>query len=283
VLSSSLLLAVKEPWYLILLGLKIPRQVNKDRQIMYTTDNYLPPIVGVKPGIRQGRNVAEGYQRGAGLQFNGLYERILQDSLYRDAIAIASDRTIMWEPNRMNIFLIMRFFLSKLPSGHIIEYGSYRGGNAIFMGYCAKYLYPDLKIYALDTYSGMPETDKAVDAHNKGDFSDNDVESLQTRIDELKLSNIVLVKGLFEETNEAVMAVAKSISLAHIDCDILSGVGFAYDAVKPHLVDGAYVVFDDATVSSCLGATEAVEDLLIRRDRLNSEQIWPHFVFRNFK
>ena len=46
---------------------------------------------------------------------------------------------------------------------------------------------------------------------------------------------------------------------------------------------GGYVVFDDATVSSCIGATEAVEDLLIRRDGLNSEQIYPHFVFRIFQ
>ena len=43
---------------------------------------------------------------------------------------------------------------------------------------------------------------------------------------------------------------------------------------------GGYYVFDDATVSSCIGATEVVEDLVIRRDGLNSEQIYPHFVFR---
>jgi hypothetical protein len=48
------------------------------------------------------------------------------------------------------------------------------------------------------------------------------------------------------------------------------------------MVEGGYFVFDDATVSSCIGATEVVEDLLIRRDGLNSEQIWPHFVFRAF-
>ena len=35
------------------------------------------------------------------------------------------------------------------------------------------------------------------------------------------------------------------------------------------MVNGGYVVFDDAAVSSCLGATEAVEDLVIRRDGLN--------------
>ena len=46
------------------------------------------------------------------------------------------------------------------------------------------------------------------------------------------------------------------------------------------MVPGGYLVFDDATVSSCIGATEAVESLVVRRDGLNSEQIFPHFVFR---
>ena len=100
---------------------------------------------------------------------------------------------------------------------------------------------------------------------------------------ELKLDNLVLVKGFFEDTNDSVMAQAEKISLAHIDCDIQPAVKYSYEGVKPFMVNGGYIVFDDATVSSCIGATEIVEDLLIRRDGLNSEQIWPHFVFRSFK
>lgn len=245
--------------------------------------SYLPEGLGVTEGFRKGRNVFEGYQRGWGLQFGGLREKVLSDSLYQEAFAVARDRTIMSEENRMNIYLLMRFFLEKIPFGHIVEYGSYRGGGAIFMAYVAKRLYPGMRVFALDTFEGMPQTDKSVDAHNAGDFSDTDIASLQARIDELKLDNMVLVKGLFEDTNESVMAQAGSISLAHIDCDIAPAVRCSYEGVRSYMVDGGYIVFDDATVSSCIGATEVVEDLLIRRDGLNSEQIWPHFVFRAFK
>lgn len=245
--------------------------------------SYLPVGLGVRDGLRKGRNVFEGYQRGWGLQFGGLREKVLSDSLYQEAFAVARDRTIMSEENRMNIYLLMRFFLEKIPFGHIVEYGSYRGGGAIFMAYVAKRLYPGMRVFALDTFEGMPQTDKSVDAHNAGDFSDTDIASLQARIDELKLDNMVLVKGLFEDTNESVMAQAGSISLAHIDCDIAPAVRCSYEGVRSYMVDGGYIVFDDATVSSCIGATEVVEDLLIRRDGLNSEQIWPHFVFRAFK
>ena len=243
----------------------------------------LPDLLGVATGIRQGRNINEGYQRGWGIQYGGLKELILSDPLFQDAFAVAQDRTIMSQENRMNIFLLLRFFLSRLDSGHIVEYGSYRGGNAIFMAYIAKRLYPRMKVYALDSFEGMPHTNKNIDAHNVGDFADVDFEELKERIVELKLDNLVLVKGFFESTNDAVMKMAKAVSLAHIDCDIATSVKYSYEGVKPFKVDGGYIVFDDATVSSCIGATEVVEDVLIRQDRLNSEQIWPHYVFRAFK
>ncbi len=247
------------------------------------SQDYLPEMKGMPQGIRQGRNVYEGYQRGWGLQFGGLREKVLADPLYKEAFDVARDRTIMSEENRMNIYLLLRFFLERIPFGHIVEYGSYRGGSAIFMAYCAKKLYPGIKVYAMDSYEGMPATDKNVDAHNAGDFSDVDFERLQARVEELKLDNLILVKGFFEDTNDRVMEEAGQISMAHIDCDIAPAVKFSYEGVRPHMVDGGYIVFDDATVSSCIGATEVVEDLLIRRDGLNSEQIWPHFVFRNLK
>lgn len=245
-------------------------------------ESYLPELQGMIQGIRQGRNVYEGYQRGWGLQFGDLRDKVLNDPLYKEAFAVAQDRTIMSEENRMNIFLLLRFFLDKIPFGHIVEYGSYRGGSAIFMAYVAQKLYPGMKVYALDSFEGMPPTDKNVDAHNVGDFSDTDISTLQERIEELKLDNLVLVKGYFENTNDGVMAEAGKISFAHIDCDIAPAVKYSYEGVRSFMVDGGYVVFDDATVSSCIGATEVVEDLLIRRDGLNSEQIWPHFVFRAF-
>ena len=243
---------------------------------------HLPEMHGLIRGVRQGRNVYDGYQRGWGLQYGDLREQIMNDPLYKEAYSVARDRTIMSEENRMNIFLLLRFFLEKIPFGHIVEYGSYRGGSAIFMAYVVSKLYPGMKVFALDTFEGMPQTDKNVDAHNSGDFADTSFDELQARVHELKLDNLVLVKGLFEDTNDNVMASAEKISLAHIDCDIGPAVRYSYEGVKPFMVNGGYIVFDDATVSSCIGATEVVEDLLIRRDGLNSEQIWPHFVFRAF-
>jgi len=245
-------------------------------------DNYLPQHIGVPAKIRSGRNVHDGYQRGCGLQFSDLQEKIRQDPLYKKAMKIAHGRTIMTEHNRMNIYLILKFYLDRVPFGHVVEFGSYLGGNALFMASVAKELYPDMRIYALDTFAGMPATDKAVDAHNPGDFSDVNLDELKAYAQKQGLDNLVLIQGLFEETAIDVLNDAGRVSLAHIDCDIYSAVKYSYEVVKPFMVDGGYVVLDDATVSSCIGATEVVEDLLIRRDGLNSEQIYPHYVFRIF-
>jgi hypothetical protein len=45
------------------------------------------------------------------------------------------------------------------------------------------------------------------------------------------------------------------------------------------MVSDDYWMFDDRIVSDCLGAAEAMEEL-IRRDGLNSEQVFPHYVYR---
>jgi hypothetical protein len=38
--------------------------------------------------------------------------------------------------------------------------------------------------------------------------------------------------------------------------------------------------FAHPLTADCIGAAEAVEDLLIKRDGLDSEQLYPHCVFR---
>jgi hypothetical protein len=44
--------------------------------------------------------------------------------------------------------------------------------------------------------------------------------------------------------------------------------------------EGGYIVFDDPLFGSCLGAFQAVEELLIRRDGHSAEQVYPHLLYR---
>jgi len=235
--------------------------------------------------IRNGRSARDSYARGWGIEFGGLREDVLADPVYREAYALARGRTIQAENCRINIFLIIKYFLPKLldqgQQGFIVEFGSFRGGSAIFFAAVCERLGLDAKVYGLDTFQGMPATDKSIDAHNPGDFGDVDLEELRGYVRQCGLDQrLEFVQGPFEETAPDLLGRAGPVLLSHIDCDIQSSVAYAWEAVKSHVRPGGYVVFDDAHASGCLGATEVVEELVIRRDGLNCEQIWPHFVFR---
>jgi hypothetical protein len=238
------------------------------------------PEPSVENYVRKGRNLYEGYQRGIGLAFSDLGGRIAADPDFHRARALAGARTIVGEANLANIFLLIKFFLPRLPFGHIVEFGSYKGGSAIFMAALAQKYLPGVHVTGFDTFSGMPATDGAVDAHRPGGFADIDLTELRQYVESVGLQNLSFVQGYFEKTAAAALRQQRSIALCHIDCDIRSAVEYAYDTTKPHMLPGGYWVFDDPLVADCVGAAEAVEDLLVKRDGLNSEQLYPHYVFR---
>ena len=242
--------------------------------------NYLPDFPAIEDRLRHGRSVKDGYTRGWGLQFGRLRDDVRGDPVYQRAVKLTRGRSVVSEDNRLNLFLLCRFYLARLAPGHIVEFGAYRGGNALFLAAVAAELFPGIKVYALDTFAGIPDADAAIDAHSAGDFGDVDLDELATFAARHSLDNIEFVKGRFEDTATPLLNRIGRVALAHIDSDTFSSVAYAYDVVRNSMVPGGYLVFDDATVSSCLGATEAVETLLIQRDGLNSEQIWPHYVFR---
>lgn len=242
----------------------------------------LPELLG-SPERHKGRDIRAAYQRGWGLQFGDLVQQIRMDPLYRQALAAAGDRSIVSEVNRMNLFLLLNLFLPKLPSGHIVEFGTYRGGSALFMARICAEIMPDTKVYGFDSFAGMPETDSSRDAHREGDFSDANYEAILERCNSLGLGrNLVLVKGLFEDTAPKKIPEIGAIRLNHIDCDIYSSVKLSYDCSLKYMVEGGYWVYDDALYSSCIGAMEAVEELTVQRDGRHAEQVYPHLVYRNW-
>ncbi|MDP6573415.1 MAG: TylF/MycF/NovP-related O-methyltransferase [Rhodospirillales bacterium] len=229
---------------------------------------------------RKGRNVMEGYIRGCGLQFGNVKELCQSDPVFQRAMGLAERRTIVTSYKLMNLFMIIAFGLIKVERGHIFEFGSYKGGSAIFMAAVAQEYLPDTNVFALDTFSGMPETDEAIDTVVPGDFDDVDADELIAYAATAGLSNLTFVPGRFEETAPALLADAGSAALVHIDCDTYPAVSYAYESCKPYMVPGGYIVLDDPQVASCLGAMEAVEEHMIRADGLHAEQAFPHLVFR---
>lgn len=237
------------------------------------------PTWGVTPGIAGGRSPYDAYQRGVGLEHGDLRATIDKHPLFQEAIRAATGRTVMGGDRLKNLFMIVAMFFEPLASRNIIEFGCYKGGSLLFFAILLKRLYPEAKVYGLDTFGGMPASDGSVDLHGAGDFADTDIEEIRKAAKKLGLDNLILVKGLVEDTFPAQVPPDIAFGVAHIDLDIYHPIKYVQDAVWDRMTPGGYVVYDDATGSTCVGATQAVEELITDR-RIHSEQVFPHFVFR---
>ncbi|WP_321961159.1 TylF/MycF/NovP-related O-methyltransferase [Paraburkholderia sp. J7] len=236
--------------------------------------------INTSKNIVAGRNVTAGYIRSWGLsEEDGFARAIAQDPVYQESMELARGLTLVAEHKLMNLFLIMKYGLAG-ADGDIVEFGSYKGGSAVFMANVARRLGMKARIYALDTFAGMPETDQERDLHIAGDFNDASLVKLRAFVEEHQLTNLTPVQGLFEDTAPALLEKISAVTLAHIDCDIYPAVKFAVAAVRPKMHPaGGYLAFDDPLQATCLGALEAVEDM-IQTIGLHAEQAYPHLVYR---
>jgi hypothetical protein len=232
--------------------------------------------------IDRGRAIELGHLRGWGLEYGSLKTEVPAQPDFIEALELARKRGSLLTPAKlMNLYMLLKFSLPKLAAGDIVEFGSYKGGSAIFMASLLRSMGSKACVFALDTYAGMPVTDSVRDLHRKGDFIDTSMDEFQKDIDANGLGKwVVPVKGVFTDTFPGLMAKGRKIALAHVDCDIYDGVKYAIIASKPYMVDDAYFVFDDPLHGSCLGAMQAIEETLLHEDKLFAEQMYPHPVYR---
>jgi hypothetical protein len=229
-----------------------------------------------------GRDIGAGYLRGWGLEFGEMYEsRIERDPLFRDALDYARRRgTLVTRPKLANLFLILKYGFAGLH-GDIFEFGSYRGGSAAFIAFMVRSLGLRARVYACDTFEGLPATSETRDLHSAGDFRDADLSGFRAFIRSERLEDVLLpVVGLFERTLPPILDTKPALALVHIDCDIYEPIKYLLRTCEPHYESGGYLVFDDPLFSSCIGAFDAMAEDLLRDRALLPEQVYPHLVFR---
>jgi hypothetical protein len=228
-----------------------------------------------------GRDIGAGHLRGWGLEFGELHERLASDPIYRAAIQAAQDRGSLVSAHKLaNLYLIIRYAIPE-DAGDIYEFGSFRGGSAVFMGTLLKHLGRRTKVFAFDTFEGMPETNPTRDLHSAGDFRDAGYQELVEYIRNTGLEPYVeTVRGMFSDTLPGVLARGGKVALSHVDCDIYEPIKYVIRTSLDAMTPGSHIVFDDPLFGSCLGAFDAVQELVIRELNLTAEQAYPHLVFR---
>ena len=134
-------------------------------------------------------------------------------------------------------------------AGCIVELGVYRGGA--LRALAGKF--PARKCYGFDTFKGMPkESWRQIDFHKPGEFGDTSLAAVKAAMS----ANVELIAGLFPGSAQA---FDQRISFAHVDMDLEKSTEDAIDWLRPRMVPGGLVVFDDYHWKNCPGVAKAIE------------------------
>lgn len=113
-------------------------------------------------------------------------------------------------------------------------------------------LWENMRFFAFDSFQGLPELDE-LDAQtnyfHQGEYQcteDGFLRNIEKA--NLPLDKVITITGWFEDTcqEETIKKFdMKKAAIIHIDCDLFSSTKVVLDFIKPLLVDGTVIIFDD--------------------------------------
>jgi O-methyltransferase len=159
-------------------------------------------------------------------------------------------------PDRLYVLLSLAKNAIQL-GGDFWECGVYRGGTARMLAEFLNRQSPiGNKLHLFDTFAGMPETDRTMDLHKKGDFSDTSLGAVKQLVGNEGL--VEFHPGWIPESFKGLPE--RAIALAHVDVDIYQSVRDCCTYIYPRLQVGGAIVFDDYGFPTCPGARKAVDE-----------------------
>jgi hypothetical protein len=129
---------------------------------------------------------------------------------------------------------LIRFALEQCEiQGLALQFGVYQGASLRLIAEAMTQ-----KIYGFDSFEGLPED--WTHFQRKGRFS------MEGRLPALDLDNVRLVKGWFDETLPAFLSTHEgAVRFVHIDSDIYSSAVTVLNHLRPRLVKGTVILFDE--------------------------------------
>jgi len=152
--------------------------------------------------------------------------------------------------------------------GHLVEFGSWKGANLLFMAKVLQLLQPNTHkhIFSFDSFEGL-QTFSEEDGNStvlKGSYKGNE-DVLRTMIDFFEFEEwIHLVKGdaletipQFEKENPHIM-----FSFVYLDFDLYKPTKVALEFVSKRLSPGGIIAFDQALTNTWPGEGQAMLEFL---------------------
>jgi tetratricopeptide (TPR) repeat protein len=128
--------------------------------------------------------------------------------------------------------LLARALEAAPRDGLLLEFGVFHGRSANFLAERT-----ERTVHGFDSFVGLPEDWS--EAERRGSYSTHGL------LPPVR-ANVRLHPGWFEHTVPPFLAEARQpVALAHIDCDLYSSTRTVLEAMRPFLVEGSVLVFDD--------------------------------------
>lgn len=149
--------------------------------------------------------------------------------------------------------------------GAVAELGVYQGGALRAMAQVS----PLRICYGFDTFKGQPAGSwRDTDYHQPGEFNNTSIHDVQSRMP----SNVTLVPGVFPKSAEPINA---RFCFAHVDFDLEQSTVDAISWLRPRMIPGGIVVFDDWQWVFCQGVERAIKKAgLVVRDSVPFQCYW---------
>lgn len=130
------------------------------------------------------------------------------------------------------------------------EFGCHSGRTFSAAVRAAKYLkISDMQFYAFDSFQGLPETKQNVDGiFTTGSFNTNkdDFIYFVKAMSGLTLENQYIMEGFYENSlTKALQLTMPKVGVVHIDVDLYSSTVEVLKFIKPLLMIGSVLLFDD--------------------------------------
>ncbi len=184
------------------------------------------------------------------------------EAVFERNYALVQPHTLLMKAQVRSIFDRL-LEVRRLP-GDCIEFGGFRGGLSFFLALCIRELGLAKRVFMLDSFQGLPQTDALLDGPFERGMMASDLQSVLRQRAALGLDALVEVRaGWFDDTLGQ-MPPAAQFCLAHLDADVYGSTRTALQYLVPRLVDGGAVVLDDCLFHGATGVIQAAEEVLGR-------------------
>lgn len=161
--------------------------------------------------------------------------------------------------------------------GNIIEVGVWRGGTGALIAAQSQNCDNECVVYLCDTFEGTVQAGEKDKYYHGLEHSDTNVKIVNVLINQLRLNNVKVLKGIFPEDTGKFVSHEK-FKFCHIDVDVYNSARNVFEWIWNRLEIGGIVVFDDYGFPSCNGITEFVEEIRFSNDKLVIHNLNGHAV-----